>query len=151
MGSSSACLCLYIWALLAPVLRPMFQNYVDGEEKESEERSHVANALPTSQNAFRQSQMTTYDEIRAEQSAAKAKETLQKDSKSNNLDEKRTASNDNKGKEQKLKDAQPTDTTTTPLSEADKEVLRLQGKVLKLQEKIAKLQHKVAELQGLNV
>ncbi|XP_022783541.1 serine incorporator 1-like [Stylophora pistillata] len=151
MGSSSACLCLYIWALLAPVLRPMFQNYVDGEEKESEERSHVANALPTSQNALRQSQMTTCDEIRAEQSAAKAKETLQKDSKSNNLDEKRTASNDNKGKEQKMKDAQPTDTTTTPLSEADKEVLRLQGKVLKLQEKIAKLQHKVAELQGLNV
>ena len=38
-----------------------------------------------------------------------------------------------------------------PLPEADKEVLRLQGKVLRLQEKIAKLQHKVAELQGLNI
>ena len=43
------------------------------------------------------------------------------------------------------------DIETPPLSEADKEVLRLQEKVLRLQEKIAKLQHKVAELQGLHV
>ena len=151
MGSSSACLCLYIWALLAPVLRPMFQNYVDGEEKESEEKSDAVSALPTNQNALKHSQMATNNEIRADQNAAKAKETLHKSSKSNDLDENRTASNDDRGKEQRMKDTPPTDTTTTPLTEADKEVLRLQGKVLKLQEKIAKLQHKVAELQGLNV
>ena len=151
MGSSSACLCLYIWALLAPVLRPMFQNYVDGEEKESEEKSDAVSALPTNQNAMKHSQMATNNEIRADQNAAKAKETLHKSSKSNDLDENRTASNDDRGKEQKMKDTPPTDTTTTPLTEADKEVLRLQGKVLKLQEKIAKLQHKVAELQGLNI
>ena len=49
------------------------------------------------------------------------------------------------------KETESTKTAIKPLSEADKEVLRLQGKVLRLQEKIAKLQHKVAELQGLNV
>ena len=49
------------------------------------------------------------------------------------------------------KEAESEKTANKPLTEADKEVLRLQGKVLRLQEKIAKLQHKVAELQGLNV
>ena len=49
------------------------------------------------------------------------------------------------------KEKQPTSIANNPLPEADKEVLRLQGKVLRLQEKIAKLQHKVAELQGLNI
>ena len=49
------------------------------------------------------------------------------------------------------KEKQATSIANNPLPEADKEVLRLQGKVLRLQEKIAKLQHKVAELQGLNI
>ena len=49
------------------------------------------------------------------------------------------------------KEKQAASITNNPLSEADKEVLRLQGKVMRLLEKIAKLQHKVAELQGLNI
>ena len=49
------------------------------------------------------------------------------------------------------KEKQATSIANNPLPEADKELLRLQGKVLRLQEKIAKLQHKVAELQGLNI
>lgn len=144
MGSSSACLCLYIWALLAPVLRPMFQNYVDGQEKDNKQRSDVVSALSSQEHASKHSQMAENNEIKPEQSVTKANEDPQKDSKSNNFEE-------NKTMEPKMKRTESIDTAKTPLSEADQEVLRLQGKVLRLQEKIAKLQHKVAELQGLNV
>ena len=144
MGSSSACLCLYIWALLAPVLRPMFQNYVDGQEKDNKQRSDALSALSSQEHASKHSQMVENNETKPEQSVTKAKENPQKDSKSNNFEENRAV-------EPKIKHTESIDTAKTPLSEADQEVLRLQGKVLRLQEKIAKLQHKVAELQGLNV
>ena len=40
----------------------MSQNYVDGEEKEHEEKSDVVGVLPTNQNALKKSQMVTNNE-----------------------------------------------------------------------------------------
>ena len=82
-----------------------------------------------------------------EQPVKHAWDHLQTESRSSNSEDNKVKNNVKNEKGHK----ETTDTTKTPLSEADKEVLRLQGKVLRLQEKIAKLQHKVAELQGLNV
>ncbi|KAL9985163.1 hypothetical protein ACROYT_G007533 [Oculina patagonica] len=151
MGSSSACLCLYIWALLAPVLRPMFQNYVDGEEKDNKHQSDVVSVHSNREHALKDSQKSGNDETKLEQPVKQVRDNLQTDSKVDNSEGNKLKGNTNKEKEHKAKDSESIDTTQTPLSEADKEVLRLQGKVLRLQEKIAKLQHKVAELQGLNV
>ena len=142
MGSSSACLCLYIWALLAPVLRPMFQNYVDGEEKGNKVQSAAVSVHSHVEHATKETQKSGNGETKPEQHA---KDHLQ--TESTLTEDNKVKGNINNEKEHK----ESTDITKTPLSEADKEVLRLQGKVLRLQEKIAKLQHKVAELQGLNV
>ena len=151
MGSSSACLCLYIWALLAPVLRPMFQNYVDGEEKDDKHQSDAVSVHSNPEHALKGSHKSGNDETKLEQPVKQVRDNLQTDFKEGNNEENKLKGNTNKEKEHKAKDSESIDTTKTPLSEADKEVLRLQGKVLRLQEKIAKLQHKVAELQGLNV
>ena len=147
MGSSSACLCLYIWALLAPVLRPMFQNYVDGEEKGNKLQSDAVSVHSHVEHATKESQKSGNSETKPEQPVKQARDHLQTESKLNDSEGNKVKSNVNNAKEHK----EPIDITKTPLSEADEEVLRLQGKVLRLQEKIAKLQHKVAELQGLNV
>lgn len=146
MGSSSACLCLYIWALLAPVLRPMFQNYIDGEEEGLKHQSDAVSVHSNPEHAPKESQKAGNDDTKPEQPVKHVRDNLQKDSKVHSGEE-----NNIKGKERKAKDTETIDTTKTPLSEEDKEVLRLQSKVLRLQEKIAKLQHKVADLQGLNV
>lgn len=146
MGSSSACLCLYIWALLAPVLRPMFQNYVDGEDKGTKLQSDAVSVYSHVEHATKESQKTGTGETKPEQPVKHARNHLQTESNLNNSEDNKVKGNINEKEHKESKD-----TTKTPLSEADKEVLRLQGKVLRLQEKIAKLQHKVAELQGLNV
>lgn len=144
MGSSSACLCLYIWALLAPVLRPMFQSH-DGEEKRNKLQSDAVSVH--AERDTKESQMSENGETKPEQPVKRVREHLQTELKSNNSENNKVKGNMKNESGHK----ESTDTTKTPLSEADKEVLRLQGKVLRLQEKIAKLQHKVAELQGLNV
>lgn len=95
---------------------------------------------------LQESQKAGNDDTKPEQPVKHVRDNLQKDSKVHSGEE-----NNIKGKERKAKDTETIDTTKTPLSEEDKEVLRLQSKVLRLQEKIAKLQHKVADLQGLNV
>lgn len=149
MGSSSACLCLYIWGLLAPVLRPMFQSYVDGEEKGNKlQTSDAVSVHSHAEHDTKEPQMSVNGETKPEQPVKRVREHLQTELKLNNSENNKLKGNDMKN-ESGHKES--TDTAKTPLSEADKEVLRLQGKVLRLQEKIAKLQHKVAELQGLNV
>ena len=147
MGSSSACLCLYIWGLLAPVLRPMFQNYVDGVEKGNKLQSDEVSVHSYVEHATNESQKSGNGETKPEQPVKHARDHLQTESRLSNSEDNKVKNNVNNEKGHK----EITDTTKTTLSEADKEVLRLQGKVLRLQEKIAKLQHKVAELQGLNV
>ena len=147
MGSSSACLCLYIWGLLAPVLRPMFQNYVDGEETGNKLQSDAVSVHSHVEHTTKGSKKSGSGETKAEQPVKHAWDHLQTESRSSNSEDNKVKNNVKNEKGHK----ETTDTTKTPLSEADKEVLRLQGKVLSLQEKIAKLQHKVAELQGLNV
>lgn len=151
MGSSSACLCLYIWALLAPVLRPMFQNYVAGEEKDGKHQTDAVSVQSNREHALKESQKSGNDKSKLDQPVQQVRDNLQTDSRVDNSEENKLKGNINKEKEHTEKDTESIDTTKTPLTEADKEVLRLQGKVLRLQEKIAKLQHKVAELQGLNV
>lgn len=147
MGSSSACLCLYIWGLLAPVLRPMFQNYVDGEEKGNKLQSDAVSLHSHVERATKESQKSGNSETKPEEPVKRVRDHLQTESRLSNSEDNKVKNNVNNEKGHK----ETTDTTKTPLSEADKEVLRLQGKVIRLQEKIAKLQHKVAELQGLNV
>lgn len=153
MGSSSACVCLYIWTLLAPVLRAMFENNAEGDKHESlaaSVHSHREHGSKDSQTAT-----NNYNETKPEQPINQAvrsvKENPQRDSEVKNNEETQLKRNVEKEKELGVKEAESTDISKKPLSEPDKEVLRLQGKVLRLQEKIAKLQHKVAELQGLNV
>ena len=148
MGSSSACSCLYIWSLLAPVLRPLFQNNVDSAKHQSHQESVHSN------QEHRDSQKMANNEAKTDrpvnQTSKNTKEIPQKDSDMKN--EETQLKRDVEGeKENRTKEVGSINTSKKPLSEADKEVLRLQGKVLRLQEKIAKLQHKVAELQGLNV
>lgn len=148
MGSSSACLCLYIWGLLAPVLRPMFQNYVDGEETDNKLQSDAVSVHSHVEHTTKESKKSGNDETKPEQPVKHARDRLQTESRLSSNEDIKAKNNVNNDKGPK----ETTDTIEkTPLSEADKEVLRLQGKVLRLQEKIAKLQHKVAELQGLNV
>ena len=147
MGSSSACLCLYIWGLLAPVLRPMFQNYVDGEETGNKFQSDAVSVHSHVEHTTKESKKSGNGKTKQEQPVKHALDQLQTESRLSNGEENKVKNNVNNENGHK----ETTDTTKTPLSEADKEVLRLQGKVLRLQEKIAKLQHKVAELQGLNV
>lgn len=129
----------------------MFQNYVDGEGKDNKHQSDAVSVHSNREHALKESQKSGNDETKLEQPEKQVRDNLKTDSKVNNSEENNLKGNINKEKEQKAKDSESIDTTQTPLSEADKEVLRLQGKVLRLQEKIAKLQHKVAELQGLNV
>ena len=148
MGSSSACSCLYIWSLLAPVLQPMFQNNVDINKAECHEVSACSNQDQGLQN----SQKAANIEKKSHQAVSQEKERSQDDSEVKNNKATQLRNNVDKEKETSRKQTeQAIKTSKKPLSEADKEVLRLQGKVLRLQEKIAKLQHKVAELQGLNI
>lgn len=146
MGSSSACLCLYLWTLLAPMLRLMFQSNVESDRQQS----HGVSAHSNQEHGSKDSQKAGNHETKLEkpdnQPVKQVKKNLQRDFEVENNGDTHF-----KRDVEMEKEAESTKTANKPLSEADKEVLRLQGKVLRLQEKIAKLQHKVAELQGLNV
>lgn len=129
----------------------MFQNYVNGQEKDKKHQTDAVSVQSNREHALKESQKSGNDKSKLDQPVQQVRDNLQTDSRVDNSEENQLKANINKEKEHKEKDIESIDTTKTPLTEADKEVLRLQGKVLRLQEKIAKLQHKVAELQGLNV
>jgi len=125
----------------------MFKNYVDGEEKGNKLQSDAVSVHSHVERATKESQKSGNSETKPEEPVKRVRDHLQTESRLSNSEDNKVKNNVNNEKGHKA----TTDTTKTPLSEADKEVLRLQGKVIRLQEKIAKLQHKVAELQGLNV
>ena len=123
----------------------MFQNNVDSDKHQSNAVSVHSNQKHSSKD----SQMAANTEPKPDQPVRHVKENPKNCEVS--TEETQLKSNDKKEEEIRTKDVECINTSKMPLSEEDKEVLRLQGKVLRLQEKIAKLQHKVAELQGLNI
>lgn len=145
MASCSACLCLYIWKLLAPVFRSMFEGDVESTAIQSHEVRGQTNYEQSSKET-----PNTVNEVKPERAVGNQPLKQKRQTLHGNLETQydETPANRNIEKEKQEK---ATSIANNPLSESDKEVLRLQGKVLRLQEKIAKLQHKVAELQGLNI
>lgn len=125
----------------------MFQSYVDGEENGNKLQSDAVSVHSHAERDTKEPPISENGETKPEQPVKRVREHLQTELKLNNSENNEVQGN----MKNESRHKESTDTTKTPLSEADKEVLRLQGKVLRLQEKIAKLQHKVAELQGLNV
>lgn len=148
ISSSSACSCLYIWSLLAPVLRAMFQDNIDMAEHQSYETSVHSRQEHGLKDTQKTGNNVPNPENPVNQPVKQSKQNLKGDFEVKNTDDEDTHLKRNV---EKAKESKCVSTTKKPLTEGDKEVLRLQGKVLRLQEKIAKLQHKVAELQGLNV
>ena len=147
MGSSSACLCLYIWKLLAPVFRSMFE----GDTESSAIQLHGVRGRTNYEQSSKETPNTVND-VKPER-AVSNQSLKKKKSKTlhGNLETQyeKTRAKRNIEKEEQEKTAS---ITNNPLPGADKEVLRLAtSKVLRLQEKIAKFQHKVAVLQGLNL
>ncbi|XP_068743053.1 probable serine incorporator [Montipora capricornis] len=146
MGSSSACSCLYIWKLLVPLFRSMFE----GDMASTGLESNVVSGHTNQERVMGETQNTDSNELKLEKPVdppvKQKNQTLQGEFKAKNNDESHL-------KRHVETEKQPgvTNIENKPQSEADKEVLRLQGKVLRLQDKIAKLQHKVAELQGLDI
>ncbi|XP_044172647.1 probable serine incorporator [Acropora millepora] len=143
MGSSSACLCLYIWKLLAPVFRSMFE----GDTESSAIQSHGVRGQTNHEQSSKETPNTDKD-VKPERAVSNQDMKKKRHTLHGNLE---TQYDETPTKRNIEKEKQATGIANNPLPEADKEVLRLQGKVLRLQEKIAKLQHKVAELQGLNI
>ena len=143
MGSSSACLCLYIWKLLAPVLRSMFE----GDTESSAIQSHGVRGQTNHEQSSKETPNTLND-VKPERAVSNQDLKKKRHTLHGNLE---TQYDETPTKRNTEKEKQATSIANNPLPEADKEVLRLQGKVLRLQEKIAKLQYKVAELQGLNI
>ena len=143
MGSSSACLCLYIWKLLAPVFRSMFE----GDTESSAIQSHGVRGQRNHEQSSKETPNTVND-VKPERAVSNQDMKKKRHTLHGNLE---TQYDETPTKRNIEKEKQAPSIANNPLPEADKEVLRLQGKVLRLQEKIAKLQHKVAELQGLNI
>ena len=156
LASSSGCLWLYIWTLIAPVLRPIFHEYVD----KLYGRPGAAKTSRKSDDDTREvSETIRWDSAMATRHRGGKKEEGEK-AACKQLSEKATAGTDKSSVDKKAKGSNskgaekgPSDHANiqTPLTEADKEVIRLQDKILRLQEKIAKLQNKVAALQGLSI
>ena len=143
MGSSSACLCLHIWKLLAPVFRSMFE----GDTESSAIQSHGVRGQTSYEQSSKETPNTVND-VKPERAVSNQDLKKKRHTLHGNLE---TQYDETPTKRNIEKEKQATSSANNPLPEADKEVLRLQGKVLRLQEKIAKLQYKVAELQGLNI
>ena len=143
MGSSSACLCLYIWKLLVPVFRSMFE----GDAESAAIQSHGVRGQTNYEQSSKETS-NTVDDVKPERAVSNQVLKKKRQTLHGNLE---TQYDETLTKRHIEKEKQAASITNNPLSEADKEVLRLKGKVLRLQEKIAKLQHKVAELQGLNI
>ena len=167
MGSSSACLWLYTWTLLAPVLRSLFSKYADELRDEAEPSELKQRQLYYKDDIEKFSSPKAYSspkialEMKPETIRKKIEENLQLEEINKNsklhkthrtsLQEKRPAEVTNFHSNLENSVTLDNRTKQQPLSEADKEMFRLQEKILKIQNKIAKLQGKVAVLQGLNV
>ena len=167
LASSSVCLWLYIWTLVAPVLRPLFHDYVDklyggplraessrppdeGHRKTSEAVTEAEKEVGNKRTNTMANEVVRSEQIKEKKNRLDTKGFVDKREVQNgggNPANDVLDNANNKSFRKATNEAQ----IQTPFSEADKEVLRLQDKILRLQEKIAKLQNKVAGLQGLNI
>lgn len=169
MGSSSACLWLYTWVLLAPVFRQLI-NDDEGETEEEKESIELqqTNLVSykddigkfTSPKAFSSPKVvadTKTEELRPRVEGKLQNgenKTSSKQYKNSEASQKANGFSAEKNVYSVTRNSSgipDVGTKQQPLSEADKEMFRLQEKILKIQSKIAKLQSKVAVLQGFDV
>lgn len=139
---------VYIWTLIAPVLRSMFYSFAD-EETSLYPDSNGRDEFKKNQ----ESASETPDQIKTVRSPLDHIQIKDKEASDPRNMPVRIFSNKNDSVKVShgSMSRRPSLRSLSPKSDTEREMLRLQNKVITLQEKIAKLQTKVATLQGLNM
>lgn len=148
MISSATSVWVYVWTLIAPVMRSMFYSFTDDESSVYPDSKRQGKFEKSQESAAEiRDQMNTVpsnlNHVQKKDQEATDLKNIPMQTISNNNDSVKV-SHGSMSRRSSLR-------SLSPKSDTEKEMLRLQNKVITLQEKIAKLQTKVATLQGLNI